>query len=309
MSSGDDYLAFSLGTAFGVIIFFKGFKILREYRVLADTPEIPIRSVAMGLVEIHGQAVGDEFLISPVSRTPCYYYKTIFERWEVDDKGNGKWSHCHTDEETKGFYLQDSTGKILIESWDSQLDLEENLCREVIGVVPSAPPAAQNTKNVPGSPLSDTQLLDYLAEISQRSSSLLTGLVQFSAEDTPEKRMKKARRAAGKGMEFLKQIAAGGNPSFDRAGAAGKFRVRETCILRGREYDVTGTCAENPRPKDEHDRNKIEKGKNEPTFLISSRSEKQAEGRLRRRAALYIFGGAAMAVGCLAMVLNKLGWL
>jgi hypothetical protein len=309
MSSSDDYLAFSFGTALGVYIFLKGFKIFRKFRVLADTPRTPIRSVAMGLVEIHGQAVGDEFLVSPISRSPCYYFKTVIERWQVDDKGHGSWSHCHTDEDTKRFYLQDSTGKILVESWEAELDLEENLCREVIGVVPTTPPAPAGTKNDLGSPLSDPALLDYLAEVSQRSSSLLTELLQFTVDDTPEKRMKKARRASGKGMEFLKQIAAGGNPSFDRVGAAGKFRVRETCILRGREYDVTGTCVENPRPADEHDRNKIEKGENEPTFLISSRSEKQAEGRLRQRAVLYIFGGAALAVGCLAMLLNKLGWL
>ena len=303
MSSSDDYLAYSFGTAFGVYLFFKGFKILREYRVLADTPRTPIRSAAMGLVEIHGRAAGDDYLVSPISRAPCYYYKTVFERWVADDKGNGRWSHCHTDEDTKKFYLQDSTGRILVESW------EENLCREVIGVVPSPPPQPPSMKITEGEPRSDVQLLDYLAEVSQRSSSLLTGLLQFSGDDSPEKRMKKAKRAAGKGMEFLKQIAAGGNPSFDRAGAAGKFRVRETCILRGREYDVTGTCVENPRPMDEHDRNKIEKGKNEPTFLISSRTEKQEEGRLRKRALLVIFGGAALAIGCLAMLLNKLGWL
>jgi hypothetical protein len=51
------------------------------------------------------------------------------------------------------------------------------------------------------------------------------------------------------------------------------------------------------------------KGENEPTFLISWRNEKDLEKRLRRRAALYVFGGAALSVVCLAILLAKFGWL
>jgi hypothetical protein len=53
----------------------------------------------------------------------------------------------------------------------------------------------------------------------------------------------------------------------------------------------------------------IEKGQNEPTFLISWRSEKEIESTLRNRAALHIFGGAALSVACLAILLLRLGWL
>jgi hypothetical protein len=53
----------------------------------------------------------------------------------------------------------------------------------------------------------------------------------------------------------------------------------------------------------------IVKGQNEPTFLISWRSEKEIESTLRNRAALHIFGGGALAVACLAILLFRLGWL
>jgi hypothetical protein len=53
----------------------------------------------------------------------------------------------------------------------------------------------------------------------------------------------------------------------------------------------------------------IVKGQNEPTFLISWRSEKQVQSTLRKRAALHIFGGAALSVVCLAFLLFRLGWL
>ena len=72
-------------------------------------------------------------------------------------------------------------------------------------------------------------------------------------------------------------------------------------------YDITGTCVENPQPQDEHDRNLIVKGTNEPTFLITWRSEKEIRRTLRNRAAKYIFGGAILAVVCLGIFLAKHG--
>jgi hypothetical protein len=92
-------------------------------------------------------------------------------------------------------------------------------------------------------------------------------------------------------------------------GSEHRYRLSEYCIIPEHWYDVTGTCVENPNPQDEHDRNMIVKGQNEPTFLISWRSEKEVENTLRKRAALHIFGGAALSVACLAILLFRLGWL
>jgi len=92
-------------------------------------------------------------------------------------------------------------------------------------------------------------------------------------------------------------------------GASGRFRFTESCIQPGHWYDVTGTCGENPRPQDETDHNLIMKGESEPTFLISWRNPKDVESKVRRRAALYIFGGAALTVGCAGVFLAKEGWL
>ena len=51
-----------LGFAAGLFCFIHGFRVYREYRVLADTPEIPIRSIPMGLVEVCGTATGERRL-------------------------------------------------------------------------------------------------------------------------------------------------------------------------------------------------------------------------------------------------------
>ena len=74
-------------------------------------------------------------------------------------------------------------------------------------------------------------------------------------------------------------------------------------------YDISGTCVENPHPKDANDHNMIVKGATENEFLISSKTEKQVESSLRKRAVMMVFGGAALSVVCMAILLAKLGLL
>jgi hypothetical protein len=92
-------------------------------------------------------------------------------------------------------------------------------------------------------------------------------------------------------------------------GSSGDFRFTEYCILKDHWYDITGTCVENPNIKDEHDRNMIMKGTNEPTFLISWQTEKNIEKSLRNRAMWHVFGGGALSVICLGILLLDFGWL
>ena len=89
--------------------------------------------------------------------------------------------------------------------------------------------------------------------------------------------------------------------------ASGHYRLKEYCLLPGKTYDITGTCAENPHPRDEHDRNIILKGTNEPTFLISSRTGTEVQSWLWKQSLWMVLGGAALAVVCLAIILGKLG--
>ena len=81
----------------------------------------------------------------------------------------------------------------------------------------------------------------------------------------------------------------------------GTYRVAEFCIFPDHSYVVTGTCVENPHPQDEHDRNLIVKGRDEPTFVISSKPEKATEQDLRRRARRFISRGGILMVASLAL--------
>jgi len=270
MSDSDFDIAVVVGFGAGIFWFFKGFKVYREYRVLADTPEMPIRSIPMGLVEIHGKAkpAADPLVDSPVSQTPCLFYKVDIERYERDSKGRSSWRHYKTDCNGVPFYVDDGTGKALVHAQGAELDLIRTAHRDTGSMFPSSGEATA------------AEMVSYA--LSVRSPSLGEGLLSTVG------------RVASNGVSLGK-------------GGTGRYRFTESLILPDHWYDITGTCVENPSPRDEHDRNMIVKGQNEPTFLISWRSEKEIEGTLRKRAAFHIFGGAALSIGCLGILLFRLG--
>jgi len=292
MSSGsaNTEVALALGFGAGLFLFFKGFRVYREYRVLADTPEMPIRSIPMGLVEVHGKAKGEQLVDSPVTKTPCFFYKVDIERW-VKDKDGGHWAHAKTHADGVKFYLEDMTGKVLVDAHGAEYDIIQTARRETgrgaSGSLRRTLFGAGDPTLTTGSSLvADSELWSYAESVVSGSH------FSFSSLD---------------GGNLIANLARGGL-SFG-GGSSGRYRLTEYLILPDHWYDLTGTCVENPQPKDEHDRNMIAKGQNEPTFLISWRSEKEIERTLRNRAALHIFGGAALSVVCLGILLMKLGWL
>ncbi|MGA2077582.1 MAG: hypothetical protein ABSH52_29180 [Terriglobia bacterium] len=67
----------------GLWAFFQGFRAYSKSRLLQDTPETPIRSIAMGFVRIHGKAKSDQLVKSPVTHTPCCYYIVQIHKWLI----------------------------------------------------------------------------------------------------------------------------------------------------------------------------------------------------------------------------------
>jgi hypothetical protein len=306
-SDKDWWLDFLLMMGFGAGLysFLKGFRIYREYRLLEDTPQVPIHGIAMGLVHLSGRAMGEETLTSPVTRTPCYFYKVDVEKWEHERNRSG-WRHYRTDTRGVRFYLEDPTGKVLLDPHGAECDLLPRRER-VIGDAGFSWRKLFEKKPAPlgESEPTDEELEDYLA--NRGAGGPLPASVEEAAAQ--------ARQMLG-GVEGI-------DPSqivFARAQTwtlgslgpvSGRFRLTEYSIVPEEWYNVTGTCVENLRPKDEGDRNLIVKGESEPTFLISWRDEEDIESGLRWRALRYIFGGGAAAIACLYIfiLLVQLGWI
>jgi hypothetical protein len=279
-SGGHSYLVPLLGFGAGLGLFTNGFWNYRKLRVIEDTLRIPIRSIPMGLVHVHGKVTGSFLLASPVTGTPCYYYRVRFERWEEQGKNRG-WNTVHTEMDQRTFYVDDGTGKVLINPQSAEYDLPSTYWTE-IGPRAGGGPYLDPSLGLAAGP-SEQELRAYAAKANR---PLFVG---------DQKSVAKLEAKYAKAME-------GENPLTGR----GSFRITEYCLVAEHEYDLIGTCAQNPQPKDDQDRNLILKDQNEPTFVISGLSERTLEKTLRKKAVMRIFLGGLLMVFMMALIIANL---
>src|SRR5688572_17548643 len=114
-----------VGTAFGIGSFFYGFKQLRKKRLIENTPTSKVRSMALGLVEVHGKSLAISPLTAPFSQMPCVYY-----RYQVEElrRGNKRahWVTIHSGDSLNApFYLQDETGQVLVNPQASEVEIPD----------------------------------------------------------------------------------------------------------------------------------------------------------------------------------------
>ena len=150
------------------------------------------------------------------------------------DKDQKDWTPALTDYDGPRFFLADETGKVLIDAHYVE-ELEFKPPQTALRLVDSNLPAKAPDATAP----TDAELLQYV--------STKTGFQHFAAT---------AAEAA----------EAWAGP------AKGRYRLTESLVLPGQEYQVIGTCAENPDSRNENDRIVICQGQSESTFIISSKT-------------------------------------
>jgi len=282
----------------GIILFIVGFLKYREYRILADTPQIPIRSVSMGLSHVAGTSTGGQPLTSPLTQVPCYYYEVKVEK-KVKKDNQETWETTHTERAEVPFYIQDETGTILVNPERAEYNLPQAFWGEL------RPPALLSFGHAPrkvdpslGVPApTDEHLRGYLnGQFSQARSAL-------QASNVPGAKVMDNGLAIAQKMQMLGVSIGADGISMDFGNHA--YRFTEFCLPAGRPTHVLGSCTENPNPADEGDRNLIKRGENEKTFLISTKSEEKLEGSLRLQAFFLIFIGAALILGGAALGLHS----
>lgn len=100
---------------------------LKDYlfvKKVEDTPTSKVSSAAVGLVELAGRAEDRIPGQSPVSRTPCTYWRVTGEYYH--EGKHGGWRLIHTAQSHDDFYLQDDTGRMLIEPEGADVDIPQN---------------------------------------------------------------------------------------------------------------------------------------------------------------------------------------
>ncbi len=119
----------AIGFAGGIYLFFRGFYLLQRRHLILDTPFSKIRSAAMGMVEVSGLAVGPYTMIAPVTGRPCYYYRTVAWEWKREGKNN-QWVKVAGECMHLPFFLDDNTGRVLVDPRGAELDLHRDFQEE-----------------------------------------------------------------------------------------------------------------------------------------------------------------------------------
>jgi len=111
----------SFAMAVGLYSFFHGLRLLARERSLFTLPSSKIRGAVRGLVEIGGLAAGPRTMLAPITGEPCFLYRTT--AWQQREGKKIQWEKVADETRHLPFFLDDSTGQLLIEATGADLDL------------------------------------------------------------------------------------------------------------------------------------------------------------------------------------------
>lgn len=239
-----------IGFFLGIVLFISGLSSFKRRRLIENIPTSKIRSLAMGLVEICGEAVPvkNVNLVSPFTNKHCAYYRYTIETLV----SSGKSSHWVTEKkghEGDHFFIRDDTGLVIVSTKGAKIDVGKTEFDSHYGKKP--------TENV----------------------------------------MRFLKKHNIKHKTFL---------GFNK-----RMRFREYIIEPNDKLYAMGTAGDNPYVEDATTMHgvkdiMIQKGKNEKIFYISDKSEKGILKVFRWRIVCGIFGGGALIVGSLFVMLSYL---
>lgn len=110
------------GVLAGLYLFFRGFQLLQRKRWIQDTPITRISAAALGPVKIFGRATGPYTLLSPLAGVDCCYYRAVASSGR--ESGNNKELEKRVEEVIfTPLFVEDETGQLMLDPRQAQLDL------------------------------------------------------------------------------------------------------------------------------------------------------------------------------------------
>jgi hypothetical protein len=340
----------SIAIAGGLYFFFLGFHLLARKRLLLTTPTSKIRSAAMGLVEVTGAAAGPYTMSAPITGKPCFLYHTT--AWQQRDGKKEEWEKIADETLHLPFFIDDSTGQLLVEPLGADLDLHRDFREEYAaslfssnlddvpprvsvflsrhGIVPgrrlrieerSIKPeqalfiAGTLTENPgvqvrPLSPRSDArnpapnnyseqlpapQIIRLAAGAAASSSQQMGQQAKIAAALTRAGITKPAAWSAA-GVPY-QSVAVEENAPPATISARSEVRLHEAPL--GEDQPASSDFNLTPPVV-------LMKGANNPTFVISFRSQKEFVSALAWKSAAMVWGGAAITLLGLYMLLAQM---
>jgi hypothetical protein len=133
----------AVGICVGIYLFVQGFRLLQRRHLLLGTPVSKIRGASLGLVEFSGLAVGPHTVVAPITERACYYFRTVAWEWKREGRSN-RWVKVAAECMHVPFFLDDNTGKVMVDPCGAELDLhrdfQQEFCDGLFTLKQEAPP-------------------------------------------------------------------------------------------------------------------------------------------------------------------------
>jgi len=262
-----------IGFGTGIYLFFRGFVLLRRKRLIQDVPQSTIRGASLGVVEVSGKIVGPYTITAPLSEQDCFYYRTV--AWTGGERA---WHKAAEESLSAPFFLDDGTGKLLVDACGAQAELPAAFAEEYSSTAP-----------------------DYVLRFLSRrgiSSGLAVKLEEYVVRqgDTLFAMGTLRENASGHSTEnFLSPEAAELEREQELGGVmpvgAGGYKP---AAATSAQFDLHPTVVLGSAP-------------NRPLFL-SVRSQREIAQWLAWKSALYIWGGPSLTLLCFWYLLGRFGY-
>jgi hypothetical protein len=119
------FLYLAAGTIGGLGLFVYGWVVHQQKRLIESIPTSTIRSLALGLVEIGGQAQPEGNLLSaPFSGLPCVFFSYAVEE-HVGSGKHARWETIAKGTSEQPFFVSDTTGQVLVVPLGAELILPD----------------------------------------------------------------------------------------------------------------------------------------------------------------------------------------
>ncbi|HEX3822726.1 MAG TPA: GIDE domain-containing protein [Candidatus Sulfotelmatobacter sp.] len=283
MASWGALLFGTSGIAAGLFLFFRGFALLQRKRWVEDTPVSRISAAALGRAKIFGRATGPYTLISPLAGADCYYYRDV-----ARDSGDGRDEQDseHRAEETifTPLFIEDETGRMQIDPRGAELELPADY-EETIETESMSECARRFLRRHGLSALSGAVVTEYA--IKPGDPLLVLGCINE----------KQPGAAEGQRLELLYLSPEAADLQRREQMEAMGIPVRQ---LQIRDLDATTNFDLRPDVI-------LASGSEREPFVIARKNPQGIVADLARSSMLGIWGGAALALFSLGLVIKWLG--
>lgn len=109
----------------GVVCLYMGIQRHSLYQKIKNTPTSKVRSAAVGFVELFGKAKCEKDTLSPLSKAKCVFWQVTGEYYYQTRKSSG-WRQFYKAESGIPFYLEDNTGKMLVDPAGGQVEISHD---------------------------------------------------------------------------------------------------------------------------------------------------------------------------------------